>query len=222
MARNRKEAGVTGGGSPSLQEELDDLEERVAAVIPEELVVGVPGQDSAEHEEPQDTQEHGTHPHEQEPMFESDDDAVESVPSVDTDVIQDLLLSIQTPSPRPRRQTSTVGSPLAQPGSTPTPPPTTSLPHHSPNTLNIFEQRVVDVQGQLAQEVRKGIESMAGTLEGVLRCLTSNSGNAETGSTNDAPPRTLFHAMNEISEVMQQRHRQMPNTSGSLEVARHP
>ncbi|XP_078506894.1 uncharacterized protein LOC144767238 [Lissotriton helveticus] len=163
--------------------------------------------------------EHGTHPHEQELMFESDDDGGESVPSVDTDVIQDLLESIQTPSPRTRRQTSTVGSPLAQHGSTPTPPPTTSLPHHSPNTLNSFEQRVVDVQGQLAQEVRKGIESMAGTLEGVLRCLTSNSGSAETGSSNDAPPRTLFHAMNDISEVMQQRHRQMPNTSASLEVA---
>ncbi|XP_078496791.1 uncharacterized protein LOC144752819 [Lissotriton helveticus] len=188
MAQNRKEAMLTGGGSPAQQEELDALEERVAAVIPNELVVGIAGQDSAQNEEPQGTQGHATPTHEQEPLFEADDEDGDSVPSMDIGLFQDLLQSIQTPSPSTRTQSSIVGSPLDQHGSTRTPPPTTSHPHHSQDTLNVFEQRVVDVQGQLAQEVRKGIESMGATLEGVLH-------------------------------FMQQRHKQMPNTSASLEVA---
>ncbi|KAJ1128159.1 hypothetical protein NDU88_006538 [Pleurodeles waltl] len=41
MARNRKAALQTGGGSPAHQEALDHMEEMVAAVIPEEIVTGI-------------------------------------------------------------------------------------------------------------------------------------------------------------------------------------
>ncbi|KAJ1182730.1 hypothetical protein NDU88_007911 [Pleurodeles waltl] len=47
MARNRKAALQTGGGSPAHQEALDHMEEMVAAIIPEEIVTGIKGQDSA-------------------------------------------------------------------------------------------------------------------------------------------------------------------------------
>ncbi|KAJ1141261.1 hypothetical protein NDU88_007595 [Pleurodeles waltl] len=41
MARNRKAALQTKGGSPAPQEALDHMEEMVAAVIPEEIVTGI-------------------------------------------------------------------------------------------------------------------------------------------------------------------------------------
>ncbi|KAJ1099004.1 hypothetical protein NDU88_004108 [Pleurodeles waltl] len=44
MARNRKAALQTGGGSPAHQEALDQMEEMVAAIIPEEIVTGIQGQ----------------------------------------------------------------------------------------------------------------------------------------------------------------------------------
>ncbi|KAJ1118182.1 hypothetical protein NDU88_006377 [Pleurodeles waltl] len=49
MARNRKAAMQTGGRSPAQQEALDHMEEMVAAVIPEEIVTGIQGQDSADY-----------------------------------------------------------------------------------------------------------------------------------------------------------------------------
>ncbi|KAJ1213432.1 hypothetical protein NDU88_001069 [Pleurodeles waltl] len=51
MARNRKAALQTGGGSPAPQEALDHMEEMVAAVIPEEIVTGIQGQDSTDYRE---------------------------------------------------------------------------------------------------------------------------------------------------------------------------
>ncbi|KAJ1107997.1 hypothetical protein NDU88_005382 [Pleurodeles waltl] len=49
MARNRNAALQTGGGSPAPQEALDHMEEMVAAVIPEEIVTGIQGQDSTDY-----------------------------------------------------------------------------------------------------------------------------------------------------------------------------
>ncbi|KAJ1192818.1 hypothetical protein NDU88_002124, partial [Pleurodeles waltl] len=49
MARNRKAAMQTGGGSPAQQEALDHMEEMVPAVIPEEIVTGIQGLDSADY-----------------------------------------------------------------------------------------------------------------------------------------------------------------------------
>ncbi|KAJ1091279.1 hypothetical protein NDU88_004406 [Pleurodeles waltl] len=51
MARNRKAALQPGGGSPAPQESLDHMEEIVAAIIPEEIVTGIQGQDSADYQE---------------------------------------------------------------------------------------------------------------------------------------------------------------------------
>ncbi|KAJ1151193.1 hypothetical protein NDU88_003980 [Pleurodeles waltl] len=51
MATNRKAALQTGGRSPAHQEALDHMEEMVAAVIPEEIVTGIQGQDSADYHE---------------------------------------------------------------------------------------------------------------------------------------------------------------------------
>ncbi|KAJ1116419.1 hypothetical protein NDU88_004631 [Pleurodeles waltl] len=51
MARNRKAALQTGGGIPAPQEALDHMEEMEAAVIPEEIVTGIQGQDSAVYQE---------------------------------------------------------------------------------------------------------------------------------------------------------------------------
>ncbi|KAJ1092724.1 hypothetical protein NDU88_005834 [Pleurodeles waltl] len=51
MERNGKAALQTGGGSPAPQEGLDEMEEMVAAVIPEDIVTGIAGQDSADCQE---------------------------------------------------------------------------------------------------------------------------------------------------------------------------
>ncbi|KAJ1104302.1 hypothetical protein NDU88_001714 [Pleurodeles waltl] len=45
--RNRKAALQTGGGSPALQEDLDEI---VASVIPEEIITGIAGKDSADYQ----------------------------------------------------------------------------------------------------------------------------------------------------------------------------
>ncbi|KAJ1180568.1 hypothetical protein NDU88_005789 [Pleurodeles waltl] len=50
MARNRKAALPTEGGSPAPQKALDHMEEMVAAIIPEEIVTGIQGQDSADYQ----------------------------------------------------------------------------------------------------------------------------------------------------------------------------
>ncbi|KAJ1202738.1 hypothetical protein NDU88_006535 [Pleurodeles waltl] len=57
MARNRKAALQTGGGSPAPQEALDLMEEMVAAIIPEEIVTGIQGQDSADYQDTTQLQE---------------------------------------------------------------------------------------------------------------------------------------------------------------------
>ncbi|KAJ1162189.1 hypothetical protein NDU88_002664 [Pleurodeles waltl] len=51
MARNRKAALQTGGGSPVHKEALDHMEEMVAGVIPEEIITGIQGQDSVDYQE---------------------------------------------------------------------------------------------------------------------------------------------------------------------------
>ncbi|KAJ1105984.1 hypothetical protein NDU88_003387 [Pleurodeles waltl] len=51
MARNRKAALQTGGGRSAPQEALDHMEEMLAAVIPEEIVTGIQGQDSTDYQE---------------------------------------------------------------------------------------------------------------------------------------------------------------------------
>ncbi|KAJ1163481.1 hypothetical protein NDU88_003939 [Pleurodeles waltl] len=51
MARNRKAALQTGGGSPAPQEALDHMEEMVAAVIPKEIMTGIQGQDRADYQD---------------------------------------------------------------------------------------------------------------------------------------------------------------------------
>ncbi|XP_069083554.1 olfactory receptor 5AP2-like [Pleurodeles waltl] len=51
MARNRKAALQTGGGSPAHQEAMDHMEKMIAAVITEEIVTGIHGQDSADYHE---------------------------------------------------------------------------------------------------------------------------------------------------------------------------
>ncbi|KAJ1145872.1 hypothetical protein NDU88_012155 [Pleurodeles waltl] len=51
LARNQKAALQTGSGSPAPQEDQDELEEMVTAVIPGVLVTGIAGRDSADYKE---------------------------------------------------------------------------------------------------------------------------------------------------------------------------
>ncbi|KAJ1161819.1 hypothetical protein NDU88_002300 [Pleurodeles waltl] len=63
MARNRKAALQTGAGSQALLEALDQVEEMLAAVIPEEIVTGIQGQDSADYQETTQMQVRGLPQH---------------------------------------------------------------------------------------------------------------------------------------------------------------
>lgn len=98
----------------------------MAAVIPEEFVPRVPGQDSAAHEEQPDLQEDV--PTTPDPLHVLDEDSAEddSLPTLNQDTLQEILYSIWTPSPVAQSGDSIGGSPEDSPITQQTPP--ASLP----------------------------------------------------------------------------------------------
>ncbi|KAJ1152854.1 hypothetical protein NDU88_005628 [Pleurodeles waltl] len=104
MTRNRKAALQTGGGSPAHQEALDHIEEMVAAVIPEEIVTGIQGQDSADYQETTHMQEDDGSPADM-PVPEYPDDMDNELTNIPQRTIQDVLGSLQTQPSVTRRST---------------------------------------------------------------------------------------------------------------------
>ncbi|KAJ1180456.1 hypothetical protein NDU88_005677 [Pleurodeles waltl] len=104
MARNRKAALQTGGGSPAPQEALDQMEEMVAAVIPEEIVTGIQGQCSTNYQETTQMQEDDGSPVDI-PVLEFPDDMHDELTNIIQQTLQDVLPTLQTPPTVARRST---------------------------------------------------------------------------------------------------------------------
>ncbi|XP_069090087.1 uncharacterized protein [Pleurodeles waltl] len=172
MARNRKAALQTGGGSPAHQEALDHMEEMVAAVIPEEIVTGIQGQDSEDYQETMHMQEEDGSPANM-PVPDYPDDMDDEPINIPQETIQKVHETLQTPPSVTRRSTEQAA--IAED------PPTTPIvrlassntAEDSDDTGTIFERTVVGVQRELAKEVRVGMQTMAASLEGVRSCMMS-------------------------------------------------
>ncbi|KAJ1189382.1 hypothetical protein NDU88_006130 [Pleurodeles waltl] len=165
MARNRKAALQTGGGSPAHQEALDHMEEMVVAVVPEEIVTGIQGQDSADYQETTHMQEEDESPADM-PVPEYPDDMDDELPNVPQETIQEVLGTLQTQPSVTRRNTEQAAI-TEEPPTTPIVRPASSnTAEDSENTGTSFERTVVGVQRELAKKVRIGMQTMAASLEG--------------------------------------------------------
>ncbi|KAJ1213054.1 hypothetical protein NDU88_000693 [Pleurodeles waltl] len=177
MARNRKAAVQTGGGSPAHQEALDHMEEMVAAVIPEEIVTGIQGQDSAEYQETTHMQEDDGSPADMS-VQEYPDDMDDELTNISQQTLQEVLGTLQTP-PSVTRRSSEQAAITEDPPTTPIVRPASSnTAEDSDDTGTSFERTVVGVQRELAKEARVGMQTMAASLEGVRSCMMSSADQA--------------------------------------------
>ncbi|KAJ1213918.1 hypothetical protein NDU88_001547 [Pleurodeles waltl] len=117
MARYRKAALQTGGGSLAHQEGLDHIEEMVATPIPEEIVTGIQGQDSADYQETMYMQEDDGSPAEM-PVQEYPADMDDELTNFNQQTLQDVLGTLQTP-PSVRRRSSEQAAITEDPPTTP-------------------------------------------------------------------------------------------------------
>ncbi|KAJ1190422.1 hypothetical protein NDU88_007160 [Pleurodeles waltl] len=104
MARKRKAALQAGGGSPAPQEALDHMEEMVAAVIPEEIVTGIQGQDSGDYQETMHMQEDNGSPAHM-PVQDYPDDVDDELTDISQQTLHEVLGTLQTPPSVTRRNT---------------------------------------------------------------------------------------------------------------------
>ncbi|KAJ1203302.1 hypothetical protein NDU88_007090 [Pleurodeles waltl] len=172
MAKNRKAALKTGGGSPAPQEPLDHMEEMVTAIIPEEIVTGIQGQDSAEYQETTHMQEDDGSPVAM-TVQDYPDDMDDELTNISQQTLQEVLGTLQTP-PSVTRSSTELATITEDPPTTPVvQPPSSNTAEDSDDTGTSFERTVVGVQRELAREVWVGMENMAHSLEGVRSCMMS-------------------------------------------------
>ncbi|KAJ1151328.1 hypothetical protein NDU88_004111 [Pleurodeles waltl] len=176
MARNRKAALQTGGGSPAHQEPLDHMEEMVAAIIPE-IVTGIQGQDSADYQETTYMQEEDGSPADM-PVPEYPDDMDDELINITKETIQEVLGTLHTPPSVTRRSTEQAAITEDPPTTPIVRPASSNTAEDSDDTGTSFERTVVGVQRELAKEVRVGMQTMAASLEGVRLCMMSSADQA--------------------------------------------
>ncbi|KAJ1162191.1 hypothetical protein NDU88_002664 [Pleurodeles waltl] len=133
MARNRKAALQTGVVSPAPQEALDHMEEMVAALIPEEIITGIQGQDSADYQETMQMQEDDGSPGDI-PVLDFPDDMDDKLTNISQQTLQDVLGTLQTPPSVARRSTE-VADITEDPPTTPIVRPASSNPARTLRTL---------------------------------------------------------------------------------------
>ncbi|KAJ1137342.1 hypothetical protein NDU88_003753 [Pleurodeles waltl] len=172
MARNRKAALQTGGGSPAHQKPLDHMEEMVSAVIPEEIVTGIQGQDSADYQETTHMQEDDGSSADM-PVQDCPDDMDGELTNISHQTLQDVLGTLQTPPSVTRRSTEQAAITQDPPTTPIVRPASSNTAEDSDDTGTSFERTVVRVQLELAKEVRVGMQTMAASIEGVRSCMMS-------------------------------------------------
>ncbi|KAJ1171757.1 hypothetical protein NDU88_003615 [Pleurodeles waltl] len=157
MTRNRKAALQTGGGSPPLQEDLDEMEEMVAAIILEEIITEDNGS-------PVDLS-----------VLDYPDDLNDQLTTISKETIQDVLGTLQAPPPVSRRSTHVAAIPEDPPTTPIVRPASSNTAENSDDTGTTFERTVVGVQRELAKEVRMGMQTMAASLEGMHMCKMTSA-----------------------------------------------
>ncbi|KAJ1097835.1 hypothetical protein NDU88_002951 [Pleurodeles waltl] len=201
MARNRKAALQTGGGSPAHQEALDHMEKMVAAVIPEEIVTGIQGHDSADYHDTTHMQEEHGSPADR-PVPDFPDDMDDKPINMSQETIQKVLETLQTPPSVTRRSTEEAAI-TEEPPTTPILRPASSnTSEDSDDTGTSFERTVVGVQRELAKEVRVGMQNMAASLEGVRSCMTSFADQAAAMQARTSLLQELAKTLKEISTAV--------------------
>ncbi|KAJ1202487.1 hypothetical protein NDU88_006286 [Pleurodeles waltl] len=100
MARNKKAALQTGGGSPAPHEALDHMEE----IVVEEIVTGIQGQDGADYQETTQMQEDEGSPGDM-PVLDFPDDIDDELKNISQQTLQDVLGTLQNASSVARRST---------------------------------------------------------------------------------------------------------------------
>ncbi|KAJ1185758.1 hypothetical protein NDU88_002545 [Pleurodeles waltl] len=201
MARNRKAALQTGGGSPAHQEALDHMEEMVADVIPEEIVTGIQGLDSADYQETTHMQEEDGSPADM-PVPDFPDDMDDEAINIPQETIQKVLETLQTPPSVTRRSTEQAAI-AEEPPTTPIVRPASSkTAEDSDDTGTSFERTVVGVQRELAKEVRVGMQNMAASLEGMRLCMMPSADQAAAMQALTSNLQELQKTQKEISTAV--------------------
>ncbi|KAJ1199361.1 hypothetical protein NDU88_003198 [Pleurodeles waltl] len=80
------------------------MKEMVAAIIPEEIVIGIAGQDSAAYQETTHMQEDNGSPVDM-PVLDYPDDMDDELTTISHQTLRDVLGTLQTPSSVARRST---------------------------------------------------------------------------------------------------------------------
>ncbi|KAJ1105704.1 hypothetical protein NDU88_003109 [Pleurodeles waltl] len=177
MARNRKAALQTGGGSPAHQEYLDHMEEMVAVVIPEEIVTRIQGQDSADYQETTHMQEDNGSPADM-PVQDYPDNMDDELTNISHQTLQEGLGTLQTPPSVPRRSTEQAAITEGPPTTPIVRPASSNTAEDSDDTGTSFERTVAGVQRELSKEVWVGMQNMAASLEGMRSCMMSSADQA--------------------------------------------
>ncbi|XP_069058083.1 uncharacterized protein [Pleurodeles waltl] len=148
------------------------MEEMVAAVIPEEIVTGIQGQDSADYRETTHMQDDDGSPADMPVQFYPDD-MDDELTNISLQTLQDVLGTLQTPPSVTRRSTEQAAITEDPPTTQIVRPASSNTAEDSDDTGTSFERTVVGVQRELAKEVRVGMQTMAASLEGVRLCMMS-------------------------------------------------
>ncbi|KAJ1189704.1 hypothetical protein NDU88_006446 [Pleurodeles waltl] len=208
MARNRKAAMQTGGGSPAQQEALDHMEEMVAAVIPEEIVTGIQGLDSADYHDTTHMQEEHGCPADM-PVHEFPDDMDDKTINLPQETLDMVLESLQTPPSVTRRSTEEAATTVEPPATPIVRPASSNTAEDSDDTGTSFERTVVGVQRELAKEVRVGMQTMAASLEGVRSCMLSTADQAAAIQARTSLLEELLKTQKEICTAVIQLTQQL-------------
>ncbi|KAJ1203445.1 hypothetical protein NDU88_007231 [Pleurodeles waltl] len=145
-----------------------------AAVILEEIVTGIQGQDSTVYQETTQMQEHEGSPGDM-PVLDFPDDMDDELTNISKQTLQNVLGTLQTPPSFARRNTDTSAI-TEDPPTTPIVRLASSNPaEDSDDTGTSFERTVVGVQWELDKEVLVGMENMAASLKEVRLCMMSTA-----------------------------------------------
>lgn len=152
------------------------------------------------------------------PDFQEMDD---NLPTIDHDTLDEILYTLQPPSPPPESDTNVVTASVEAQTSANTASVSTHPTPDSEDTQPQFQRTAVGLQRDLLREVHLAVNSVGGTLQAILRSLNSEPVNLEEEQPNNNQTPGLVQSLANISGKMRRRHEQMPTQSGTREVAKH-
>ncbi|KAJ1141788.1 hypothetical protein NDU88_008116 [Pleurodeles waltl] len=208
MARNKKAALQTRGGSPAPQEDLGEMEEMVAAVIPEEIVTGIAGQDSADYQETTHMEEDDGSPVDL-PVLDYPDDLDDQLTTISQETLQDVLGTLQTPPPVARRSIHVAAIPEDPPTIPIVRPAISNTAEDSDdNTATTLERTVVGVQRELAKE-----DANYGSLEGMRMCMMKSAEDTAAKQVTQSLLHGIQQCVRDLTTAVREFPQHMPSQS---------